>query len=106
MTDPRDFLALCRLGVPGLGLLVLGLTGVIVQKKALRRALSFAVLIIGALLLADAASRFHRLSPSSARSLTFLTIAMTPVLFAVVRMSSPKHQSGWDSRDQSPGSDR
>ncbi len=85
MADPRDFLTLCRLGAPGLGLLVLGLAGVIVQKSALRLSLSFAVLAVGAMLLLDAAARFHRLSPEPVRSLTFLTIALTPLLFTIVR---------------------
>ena len=101
MTDPRDFLTLCRLGAPGLGLLVLGLAGVIVQKKALRRALSFAVLMTGALLLTDAAARLHRLSPSPVRSLTFLTIASAPVLFAIVRTVSANRRSSPDSPDES-----
>ncbi len=102
MTDPRDFLTLCRLGAPGLGLLVLGIAGVIVQNSALRRALSFAVLMIGATLLADAAARFQRLDPSAARSLTFLTIAMIPVLFAIVRTVSVNRRSNRVSPDESP----
>lgn len=85
VSDPRDFLVLCRLGGAGLSAALLGLAGVMVQTDALRRAMCFALLVTGTLLMLDAASRFHRLEPSPARSLTFLTIAMTPLLIAIVR---------------------
>ncbi|MHC4877264.1 MAG: hypothetical protein ACYTGL_12275, partial [Planctomycetota bacterium] len=69
MTDPRDFLALCRLAAPGFCLLFLGLAGVFIQGRELRRSLSFVVLVAGAMLVLDAAGRFHRLEPSVTRSL-------------------------------------
>ena len=106
MADPRDFLTLCRLGAPGLCLLVLGLAGVIVQKNELRRSLSFAVLVIGAMLLFDAATRFHRLSPEPIRSLTFLTIALTPLLFTIVRSQAANVRANRQTNDRIDRTDR
>jgi NADH:ubiquinone oxidoreductase subunit K len=106
MADPRDFLTLCRLGAPGLELLVLGLAGVIVQKSALRRSLSFAVLMVGVMLLFDAAARFHRLSPEPVRSLTFLTIALTPLLFTIVRSHAANVRANRRTNDRIGRTDR
>jgi NADH:ubiquinone oxidoreductase subunit K len=106
MTDPRDFLTLCRLGAPGLGLLALGLTGVFAQKNSLRRSLSFAVLMVGAILLADAASHFHRLAPPPIRSLTFLTIALTPLLFTIARSVAANVRTNRQIDDRIGNTDR
>ncbi|MBI1312201.1 hypothetical protein GC176_13000 [bacterium] len=101
MPDPRDYLTLCRLGVPGLSLLVLGLAGVMIQKSALRRALSFAVLITGALALFDAAARFHRLAPAPTRSMTLLTITLAPLVFTVARSLTATKPASFDSENAS-----
>lgn len=59
MSDPRDFLALAHFGNLGVLLLGVGLLGVLIHERPVRKWLSAAVGLLGVLLLSEGASLFH-----------------------------------------------
>lgn len=88
MHDPRDFLALARFANLGVLILGIGLAGMLVHRKPERFALSNGVCILGALLMIDGASMFHRQSPSLSLTMVALLLASGTAVTAFRRRNS------------------
>ena len=93
MNDIHNYLAFARFGFVGIALTGLGVIGCLVHVRTRRFGVSFAVTMVGCLLLFDAAARFHKTTASPIISTTLIGIAAASLLLTHRRPPSPQNSN-------------
>ena len=88
MNDPRDFLALAHFGNLGVLLLGIGLLGVLIHERPVRKWLSAAVGFLGVVLLSEGAALFHSTTASFRGSVAVALFAIMGCL-VLIRSARP-----------------
>ena len=80
MNDPRDYSAFVTYGNLGVLLLGVGLLGILIHKKPLRRAMSAGVGLLGTMVIAQGGALFHRSQLSVRGSIVLAGIVVASCL--------------------------
>lgn len=94
MNDPRDYSAFVTYSNLGVLLLGVGLLGVLIHTKPLRRAMSAGVGLLGIMLIAQGGALFHRSQLSLRGSIVLAAIVVASCLLLRFRPVSPPEGNG------------
>lgn len=96
MNDPRDFLALAHFGNLGVLLLGIGLLGVLIHERPVRKWLSATVGFLGVVLLGEGAGLFHGATASVRGS---VVVALFAIIGCVVLIRSGRPERSPESSE-------
>jgi hypothetical protein len=93
MNDPRDYSAFVMYGNLGVLLLGVGLLGILLHTKSLRRAMSVGVGLLGITLIGQSGALFHRSQLSLRGSIVLAAIVIASCLLLRFRPAASSHEN-------------